>query len=129
MSTLFTRLARSSVVHVLVAFLGMGGWAVFANHAHAMPAPLLAGLVQGGLSGAISLFLKRLVEALAARFSGIAALLAPPGIACIVSASLLTLIHTLAGTPEILATIIVPLTVATSYAATYNYSLWTLARG
>jgi hypothetical protein len=113
----------------MFAFIGMGGWAAFANHGHAMPAPLLAGLVQGGLSASITLFLKRLVEALAARFSGIAALLAPPAIACVVSASLLTLIHTLAGTPEVLATIIVPLTVATSYAAVYNYSLWRLARG
>lgn len=72
MSTPFARVARSSAVHVAFAFIGMGSWAVFANHAHAMPAPLLAGLVQGGLSGAITLFLKRLVEALAARFSGIA---------------------------------------------------------
>ena len=129
MSTLFARMARSGAVHIAFAFIAMGGWAVFANRAHAMPAPLLAGLVQGGLSASITLFLKRLIEALAARFSGIAALLAPPAIACAVSASLLTLIHTLAGTPEVLATIIVPLTVATSYAALYNYSLWKLGRG
>jgi len=128
-STLFARVARSSAVHIAFAFVAMGGWAVFANRAHAMPAPFLAGLVQGGLSASITLFLKRLIEALAARFSGIAALLAPPTIACAVSASLLTLIHTLAGTPEILATIIVPLTVATSYAALYNYSLWRFGRG
>jgi len=129
MSTPLARVAQSSGVHVAFAFIAMGGWAVFANRAHAMPAPLLAGLVQGGLSAAITLFLKRLIEALAARFSGIAALLAPPAIACAVSASLLTLIHMLAGTPEILATILVPLTVATSYAALYNYSLWRSGKG
>ena len=121
---LFARLARSSAVHVLFAFLAMGGWAVLANRAHAMPAPLFAGVIQGGLSAAITLFLKRVIEALALHLHGVAALLAPPVITCLVSASLLTLIHTLSGTPEVLATIALPMTVATSYAALYNVSLW-----
>lgn len=126
MSAAIARLAGSSVVHVLFAFLAMGGWAVFANRAHAMPASLLAGLVQGGLSACITLFLKRLIEWLAARLSGVAALVVPPAAAALVSASLLTAIHALAGTPEIAATIALPLTVATAYAAIYNFSLWKL---
>lgn len=124
MSPPLARLMRSSVVHVGFAFLAMGSWAVFANRAHPMPAPLLAGLIQGMLSAGITLILKRGIEALARRFSGLAALLAPPAIAGLVSASLLTAIHTLGGTPEIARTIAVPLTVATSYAALYNLSLW-----
>lgn len=124
MSTVVVRLARNSVVHVLSAFVAMGGWAVFANRTHPMPAPLVAGLIQGGLSACITLFLKRLIEILSLRFDGIRALLVPPVITCLVSASLLTLIHALSGTPEILATIALPLTVATSYAALYNFSLW-----
>jgi hypothetical protein len=86
---------RSSIVHVGFAFLAMGSWAVFANRAHPMPAPLYAGLLQ-----------------------------APPLIAGVVSTSLLTAIHMIGGTPEIAGTIAVPLTVATSYAALYNLSLW-----
>jgi fructose-specific phosphotransferase system IIC component len=124
MNTAIVRLARSSVVHVLSAFVAMGGWAVFANRAHPMPAPLVAGMIQGGLSACITLFLKRLIETLSLRFDGITALLVPPVITCLVSASLLTLIHALSGTPEVLATIALPLTVATSYAALYNFSLW-----
>jgi hypothetical protein len=124
MSPPLARLMRSSVVHVGFAFLAMGSWAVFANRAHPMPAPLLAGLIQGMLSAGITLILKRGIEGLARRFSGLAALLAPPAIAGLVSASLLTAIHTLGGTPEIARTIAVPLTVATSYAALYNFSLW-----
>jgi hypothetical protein len=124
MSPPLARLMRSSVVHVGFAFLAMGSWAVFANRAHPMPAPLLAGLIQGMLSAGITLILKRGIEGLARRFSGLAALLAPPAIASLVSASLLTAIHTLGGTPEIARTIAVPLTVATSYAALYNLSLW-----
>lgn len=117
-------LMRSSLVHVAFAFLAMGSWAAFANRAHAMPAPLQAGLIQGALSGVITLFLKRGIEELSRRFSGNVALLAPPIIAGLVSAGLLTAIHTVGGTPEIGRTIAVPLTVATSYAALYNLSLW-----
>ena len=128
MSASIVRLARSSVVHVLFAFVAMGGWAVFANRTHPMPAPPVAGMIQGGLSACITLFLKRLIETLSLRFDGIGALLVPPGITCLVSASLLTLIHALSGTPEILATIALPLTVATSYAALYSFSLWKAGR-
>lgn len=124
MSSPLARLMRSSIVHVGFAFLAMGSWAAFANRAHAMPAPLHAGLLQGAISATITLVLKRAIEYLASRFSGLTALLAPPVIAGLVSASLLTILHTIGGTPEIAKTIAVPLTVATSYAALYNYSLW-----
>ena len=128
MSGPLARLMRSSIVHVGFAFLAMGSWAAFANRAHPMPAPLHAGLLQGAISATITLVLKRAIEFLADRFSGLAALLAPPAIAGFVSASLLTFLHTIGGTPEILKTIAVPLTVATSYAALYNYSLWRIRK-
>ncbi|RXT52488.1 hypothetical protein B6S44_17080 [Bosea sp. Tri-44] len=124
MSVPLARLMRSSIVHVAFAFLAMGSWAAFANRVHPMPAPLLAGLIQGTLSALITLLLKRGIEALARRFSGPTALLAPPLIAGLISASVLTAIHAIGGTPEIGRTIAVPLTVATSYAALYNLSLW-----
>ncbi|WP_293798016.1 hypothetical protein [uncultured Bosea sp.] len=128
MSGPLARLMRSSIVHVGFAFVAMGSWAAFANRAHPMPAPLQAGLLQGAISATITLVLKRAIEYLASRFSGLAALLAPPVIAGLVSASLLTLLHTIGGTPEIAKTIAVPLTVATSYAALYNYSLWRIRK-
>lgn len=124
MSGPLARLMRSSIVHVGFAFLAMGGWAAFANRSHPVPAPLYAGLLQGAMSATITLVLKRAIEYLASRFSGLAALVAPPVIAGLVSATLLTILHTIGGTPEIAKTIAVPLTVATSYAALYNYSLW-----
>ncbi len=124
MSMAFTRIARSSAVHMGIAFLAMGGWAFFANRGHPMPRPLLAGVVQGLLSACITLFLKRVLEWLSLRLPGLAGLFLPPAIAFLVSVVLLSTIHRLAGTPEILATIVVPLTVATSYAAIYTYTLW-----
>lgn len=124
MTAPIARLMRSSIVHVGFAFFAMGSWAAFANLAHPMPAPLRAGLIQGTLSAVITLLLKRGIEWMARRFSGLAALLVPPLAAGLVSASLLTIIHMIGGTPEIAKTIAVPLTVASSYAALYNFSLW-----
>jgi LytS/YehU family sensor histidine kinase len=123
MNTRVRALAGSSIVHVLFAFLAMGGWAVFANRMHPMPRPVISGLVQGILSACLTLFLKSVIEALSKRFRGLAALWAPPLIACLGSTGILVTIHALSGTPEIVKTIAVPLLVSTSYAALYNYSI------
>jgi hypothetical protein len=116
-------LARSGALHAGFAFLAMGGWAVYANSGHAWPAPLMAGVVQGALSAAITLVLKQLVETIAGRFSGWAALAVPPAAAGLSSAVLLSAIHSAGGTPEIARTIAVPLAVSTSYAALYAWTL------
>jgi hypothetical protein len=123
MSGRLKALAASSVVHVLFAFCAMGGWAVFANRVYPMPRPIIAGIVQGLLSACLTLFLKKSVEALARGFRGTIRLWAPPLIACAGSTAILAAIHALAGTPEILKTIAVPLVVSTSYAAIYNCSI------
>ncbi|TCR79631.1 hypothetical protein [Rhizobium sp. BK376] len=129
MRTLLKSLAGSSVVHVLVAFFAMGSWAVFANRNYPMPKPLVAGVVQGMLSACLTLCLKKAVEALASCLPERARLWAPPLIACLASTALLSTIHLLSGTPEILRTIAVPLMVSSSYAAIYNYSIVRGGRG
>ena len=58
---------KSNALHMAVGFLGMGAWAVFANRHHPLPQALLAGLVQGTMSAIITLFLKRMIEALSQR--------------------------------------------------------------
>jgi len=116
-------LAGSSVAHVLFAFVAMGSWAVFANRAHPMPKPVLAGAVQGALSAVLTLFLKSGIEQLSKRVGGAAAYWVPPLLVCLVSISLLAAFHWLSGTPEITKTIAVPLAVSTSYATLYTLSL------
>jgi len=106
------------------AFLAMGGWAVFANRAHPMPEPLIAGALQGTISAIITLLLKGMIEAVSARLSGLPALVLPPLLAAGVSLALLLTLHGLAGTPEIALTIAVPLTVSTTYAFIYSLALW-----
>lgn len=133
-------LAQNTFVHVAFGFLAMGAWAVFANRAHPLPQALLAGLVQGAISGTLTLFLKKGLERMSAMFfrarqsdegtgRNIAALFVPPLITATAIGAILVTAHTLAGTPEILATIAVPFTVSTSYAILYNLRLWRAAHG
>ena len=114
----------SSAAHMAVAFIGMGAWAAFANRAHPLPEVLTAGVVQGSVSALITLFLKRMIEALSRRLPGMTALILPPLLAVAGSVGLLSLIHSLAGTPEIPATIAVPVSVTAVYSSAYAYALW-----
>lgn len=114
-------LLRSNLAHGFAGFVLMGSWAAFANRHHLWPAPLQAFLVQGALTAAITVLLKRAVETVLARNPD-RPWLAPLAAAAI-SCSLLTLVHTLAGTPAFWATIAVPFTVATTYAALYTRRL------
>jgi hypothetical protein len=118
------RFLRSGTVHVLFAFLAMGGWAVFANRAYEMPRPIYSGLVQGAMSACLTLFLKSMIDGLSKRFDGLTRLWGPPLIACLGSTTVLVAIHAASSTPEILKTVAVPLLVSTSYAVIYNYTIF-----
>src|SRR6185436_8485019 len=103
-------MATSTVAHVGFGFLAMGGWAVFANRDHALGQALLSGLVQGTISGLLTLGLKKFLEWFNAKLGGGAALIVPPLITAATILAILVTAHTLAGTPEIAATIAVPFT-------------------
>ena len=122
------KLARASAVHVAVAFVAMGGWALFANRAHGSAA-LAPALVQGTISGLITLVMKRVLEAFCARLNGPLAFVLPPLATASVILALLISIHRLIGTPEILATIAVPWSVSTGYAIIYAAALRRDTRG
>ncbi len=122
MIPLFRRIAGHSVTHMLFAIVGMGSWAIVSNRAHPMPEPVIAGAVQATLSAFLTLVLKTIIDRLAERFTGVTAFWLPALAAISVSACFLLVIHSLSGTPEILTTISLPLTVATCYATIYNYS-------
>jgi hypothetical protein len=117
------RLLRSSLVHVAFGFLLMGGWALFANRAHGLGAAWLPALAQGTLSGALTGALKKTLEALDGRLGGLFAYMIPPAVTAGSILVLLVLVHTLIGTPELLATIAFPWSVSTLYAIVYNAGL------
>jgi hypothetical protein len=104
----------------------MGGWTLWANAGHGLAAAWLPALVQGAISGTITLVLKRALEAMAARLSGPAAYIVPPVVTAAVILGLLIGVHRLIGTPEIARTIAVPWSVSTLYAIIYTS---VLARG
>ena len=122
------KLARASAVHVAVAFVAMGGWALFANRAHGEGA-IAPALAQGTMSGLITFGLKRTLEALARRLSGWIAYVAPPFATASVILVILVCVHRLIGTPEIAATIAVPWSVSTLYAILYTAALTRDRRG
>jgi hypothetical protein len=126
MSPKLNALARSTAVHVALAFLAMGGWAAFANREAGPDRALIAGLVQGGLSGAITLGLKRFLEASSVRLHGVCAFIGPPAASCAVILAVLVAAHLAAGTRHIWATISIPYAVSSTYAWVYT---WTIARG
>ncbi len=105
------------------AFLAMGGWALWANHNHGLARAVPAGMVQGALSAGLTFGIKRGLEALHRRMNGPAALLLPPLISCAAVFTILVGAHTLAGTPEIWATIAVPFAVSSTYAFVYTAGL------
>jgi hypothetical protein len=116
-------LLQSKALHGAGGFILMGLWAGFANRAYAMPVPMVAGLVQGAITATITLFLKQVIEAIYARNSGWRRLALPPLAAFTISLTLLSLLHSLAGTPALAATISVPLGVSTVYALLYTLTL------
>ncbi len=121
--TLSSSLFRSTAVHVALGGLAMAGWAAFANREHPLPDLLLAAVVQGALSALITLVMKRGLEAGFRRMEGWAARLVPPLLSCLTIAGVLFAAHSLAGTPEVWATLAVPWTVSTTYAFVYVASL------
>jgi hypothetical protein len=106
----------------------MGAWAAFANRGHGPGAMALAGAVQGAISCGITLILKRSLEAMFARLSGPAAMIAPPLVTMAVVLAALVTIHRLAGTPEVWATIAVPYAVSSAYAWIYTFTLARMAK-
>jgi hypothetical protein len=121
------QLVRATSVHVAFGFVAMGAWAAFANRAHGAGAMTLAFVVQGALSGLLTLFLKRWLELAHGRLlAGLPRpmrLLGPPLVSCLVIAAVLWCAHRLAGTPEVWRTIAVPWSVSTLYAFVYTATL------
>ncbi|MEC7760418.1 MAG: hypothetical protein VX874_00740 [Pseudomonadota bacterium] len=111
---------QSNLAHVLAGIFLMGGWAFIANITHSWLAAFEAGLLQGLITGTMTFFIKKAIEWVASNTTGV---VTPTLAASAISATVLTTIHTIAGTPAFWATVLVPFTVATIYGATYTFTL------
>lgn len=113
----FRAIASLRISHILFAFVGMGSWAVWANRMHDMPAPLIAGVVQGLISASLTVVMQTLILAVLDRTGR-----KPLAIICasLMSLGTLLVIHTLAGTPEVVLTIALPWCIGISYAVLFT---------
>ena len=117
------RLMKSSLVHMAFGFLLMGGWALFANRAHGLQAAWLPALAQGVVSALLTGVIKRALEWMDGRVAGPLAFLLPPVVTASAVLAALFTIHSLIGTPELVATIAFPWSLSTLYAFIYNAAL------
>lgn len=122
------RWTHSSAAHAGFAFFAMGGWAVFANRGGGPSHAALAGTVQGSISGAITLGLKRFLEMASQRLAGGWAAIVPPVISCAAILAMLVTVHRLAGTRRLWTTISIPYAVSSSYAFIYTAMILRLRR-
>lgn len=117
------RLMRSSLVHMAFGFLLMGGWALFANREHGLAAAWLPAVAQGTISALLTGVIKRALEWMDGRLTGILAYVLPPSSTAIAVLSVLFAVHSVIGTPELIATIAFPWSLSTLYAFIYNATL------
>lgn len=108
----------------LGAGLLYGGWAVAANWTHGLEAVARAGAVQAAYSIATTAVMSSLMEALFVRLpSGKARIWQTAAITSGLGAIALVSLHLLAGTPELLLTVLPSLFVGTLFAALYCLNL------
>ncbi len=92
------------------------GRAYFFNRAHEIPTPLVIGIAHGLLTSSITLFLKQTIKEIFLRTTRWLSIVLPHLAAFQMSLVLLTATHELAGTPALIETFSVPLTVSPRYA-------------
>ena len=120
--------ARAAVARVLVmgagAFVLYGGWAFHANYDYGVDVRLRAGFVQGSATFVSTLVLTTAMEVVFRRCEPGRARFWITALGPQLAMTLVTIgVHTLAGTPEILATIAPPFVIGGIYAAVYTYKL------
>jgi hypothetical protein len=112
---------RAWLLPSTLAFVLWGGWAAYINSQHGTAEAVRSAIAQGIASFVITIFLTfsvaRLHGVLRQRFAR--AVL--PALATVtLTGSLLVALHSLAGTPEVLATVVPPITVAALYCLYVN---------
>jgi hypothetical protein len=105
-----------ALVSALCGFLGYGSWGVWINMSHGWQAGLKAGLTQGSYSFMVTLFYSGLIEWIYAKTQKKALTI----IVCCLSVVMTSyLIHSLAGTPEIIPTIAPGVVIGSIYVSGY----------
>ncbi len=106
------------------AFLLWGGWAFYINHNAINHSGLISGIVQGCCSFVITLIITHFIVIQFNWFTNnIAKIILPPVITISFTSFFLVLIHSLAGTPSILYTVLPAISIAFLFAFFTVYKL------
>lgn len=113
-----------ALLNSILAGLGYGAWAIYANYEHGMDAWLMAGILQGLLSFFITLGLTIIATRLYHFFGrGVKGVTLSWAVNVMLLATIPYSIHFSAGTPNILQTILPGLTIGSCYLILYLLSL------
>lgn len=115
----------NAALPAVVAFVLWGGWAFYANVDSSSTFPLIPALVQGSASAIITLLMALAVQRLNILFAATPRLAAwlPPFVIVAITSTLLVVFHSLAGTPNLVATVIPPSAVAFAFCLFLSLSL------
>lgn len=119
---------QRSMVSAFCALFGYGGWAYLVNSMHGMPAAIKAACVQGGYSFAltfvVTLLIEVLYQTLQSLFSNVRLIeFFTIFLACLALFSTSWWINAMAGTPEILSTVLLGYVIGGVYTFSYVKSL------
>ncbi len=118
------RSGSAALAAAAAGFVVYGAWAAYANRAHGMAIALGAGTVQGAYSFVLTLAMSAVTAWVFGRFAHLR--LRAAATVAVVSAALFTTAYTinaLAGTPEIVTTILPGFVIGTVYTALYVQAL------
>lgn len=101
------KIAYTTLFNALAAALGYGGWAVYANYEHGIHAGLMAGCVQGVYAFFSTLSITQVARtAYVKHQGGLRGMLAGFSLSALVMLTIPLVVHHLAGTPDLLQTIL-----------------------
>lgn len=106
------------------AFLAWGAWAFWVNHVPDIRHGYISGITQGCTSFVVTLLMVEAVRQIALRVPQACKLWLPPLLTASVNGAVLLLVHALAKTPNILATIAAPWAVAFVFCSFTSYKIY-----
>ncbi len=113
-----------NLVSALLAFVMWGAWAYYVNQPNGASVGVKSGLIQGAASAVITLIMVRIVTRVYQRLPLIPGLLIVPALLTVaLTGSCIVTLHWFAQTPDIIRTVVPPLSVAFLFCVFTTYKL------
>ncbi len=104
---LLSKEKRAALFTAVVAAAGYGGWAAYANYEHGAHAWMMAGFIQASYAFFSTFFITHVAQRAFIKYDcGIRGVLAGFGASFVVMLAIPIIVHSFAGTPDVLQTIL-----------------------